>query len=222
MCDFRFSLVSAAAMAALCSNVAFAAAPINTPPTLNISSPTGTVYSGSFPYTQPVAAQITMNAGELGDLTGFNVKIDNESITGNLNPYANTTNLCTTDVTTNGRTCSFTSATVGTITVPWTVTAIGTYTITVVARYLNAQGLDTEQVTVANSSAEYPAPPAVANAFINSTNWRTTMTGKQRGCVISKIAEQHGKYSKYGPKGGPYDANMIQYDVGSFAGFCPA
>jgi hypothetical protein len=221
MRTFHPSLVSAAAMAALCSSAAFAQAPINTPPTLNITSPTGTIYSAVFPFTQPVATQITMNAGELASLTGFNVKIDNVSITGNLNPY-DINNQCTTAVTTNGNTCSFTSSTAGTVTVPWSVPSIGTYTITVVARYINALGSDEEQVTVANSNIEYPAPPAVANAYINSTGWRTTLTGKQRGCVISKIAEDHGKTSAYGPKGGPYDINAIQQAVGSFAGSCPA
>jgi hypothetical protein len=65
-------------------------------------------------------------------------------------------------------------------------------------------------------------PPAVANAYINSSTWRTYLTGKQRGCVISKIAEQHGKNAAYGPKGGPYEAHAIQQAVGSFAGSCPA
>jgi hypothetical protein len=181
------------------------------------------VYSAVFPYTQPVATQITMTSGSLGSLTGFNVEIDGSSVTGgNLNPYAETTNLCNTNVTTAGRSCTSDGSTVGTITVPWAVNAIGTYTITVVAKYRNAEGSDSEQVTVANSTAEYPAPPAVANAYINSSTWRTYLTGKQRGCVISKIAEQHGKNSAYGPKGGPYDANAIQQAIGSFAGSCPA
>lgn len=222
MRNFRSSLVSAAAMAALFSSAAYAVQPLASPPALNITSPTGTVYSAVFPYTQPVATQITMTAGALGNLTGFNVKIDSTSITGNLNAYAENTNQCTTAVTTDGKSCTSDGSAVGTITVPWTVSAIGTYTITVVARYRNDVGQDTEQVTVANSTAEYPAPPAVANAYINTSTWRTYLTGKQRGCVISKIAEQHGKFSAYGPKGGPYSASAIEQAVGSFAGSCPA
>ena len=67
MRNFRSSLVGAAAMAALCSGAAYAVPPpAATPPTLNITSPTGTVYSAVFPYTQPVATQITMNAGGAG------------------------------------------------------------------------------------------------------------------------------------------------------------
>lgn len=221
MRNFRSSLVSAAAMAALFSSAAYAQSGA-TPPALNITSPTGTVYSAVFPYTQPVATQITMTTGVLGNLTGFNVAIDGNSITGNLNAYTQSGSACTTDVTTNGKSCTSDGSTVGTITVPWTVSANGTYTITVVAKYKNAEGQDSEQVTVANSTAEYPAPPAVANAYINASTWRTYLTGKQRGCVISKIAEQHGKFSAYGPKGGPYSASAIEQAVGSFAGFCPA
>lgn len=210
-------------MAALCSGAAYADSGA-TPPTLNITSPTGTVYSAVFPYTQPVTTQITMTSGLLGSLTQFNVMIDSSTVTGgNLNPYAENTNLCNTAVTTDGKSCTSDGSTIGTITVPWTVATIGTYTITVVARYRNAEGTDSEQVTVANSTAEYPAPPAVANGYINSSTWRTSLTGKQRGCVISKIAEKHAKDPiGYGPKGGPYNLNLIQYDVGSFAGFCPA
>lgn len=223
MSALRLTLITTvASAAAFFSNAAFAAPPpINTPPTVNITSPTGTIYSGSFPYTQPVTTQITMNAGELGDLTQFRVEIDGREISGNLNPYTNPGNLCTTALTTNGNTCSFTSTTSGTIAVPWTVPAAGMYTITVSAGYLNALGVNTEQVTVLNSNVEYPAPPSVANAYINSTGYRTTLSGKQRGCVISKIAEKHAKLSGYGVKGGPYNISSIEFDVGSFAGSCP-
>lgn len=221
MRNFRSSLLSASAMTALFSSAVYADPPVFSPPTLNITSPTGTVYSAVFPYTQPVATQITMTSGALGNLTGFNVKIDDISITGNLNPYDQQNNSCTNAVLTNGISCTSNGSTVGTITVPWTVSTIGTYTITVVARYTSQEGQDTEEVTVANSTAEYPAPPAVANAYINSSTWRTYLTGKQRGCVISKIAEQHGKFSAYGPKGGPYSDSAIQQAVGTFASACP-
>jgi hypothetical protein len=67
-----------------------------------------------------------------------------------------------------------------------------------------------------------PAPSAVANAYINSSAGRTYLTGKQRGRVIPKVAEQHEKNAAYGPKGGPYQAHAFQQALGSFAGSCPA
>jgi hypothetical protein len=77
-----------------------------------------------------------------------------------------------------------------------------------------------EIVQVAQLSAEYPAPPAVANAYINSKprNW---VTSTQRGCIIKVIAEQHGQYSAFGPKGGPYNVPLIQATVDSVASSCP-
>lgn len=77
-------------------------------------------------------------------------------------------------------------------------------------------------MTVARLSAEYPAPPAVANAYINAGAGGLQLTGKQRGCVISKIAEQHGKFQYYGAKDGPYDTPLIHSAVGNFATVCPA
>jgi hypothetical protein len=67
-------------------------------------------------------------------------------------------------------------------------------------------------------AVEYPAPPAVANAYINSDPTYKSAPGKKRGCIISKVAEKHAKWSDdpyygYGPKGGPYDEEAIMQDV---------
>ncbi len=108
------------------------------------------------------------------------------------------------------------------LTVPWTVGGVGDYTIVLTATYRGETGVDTEVVTVAQLSAEFPAPPSVANAYINSGADGLKLSGKQRGCVISKIAERHAKESPYyyGPKGGPYVEDLIKGDVRTFAGVC--
>jgi hypothetical protein len=67
-------------------------------------------------------------------------------------------------------------------------------------------------------AVEYPAPPAVANAYINSDPTYKAAPGKKRGCIISKVAEKHAKWSDdpyvgYGPKGGPYIEEAIEADV---------
>jgi hypothetical protein len=66
--------------------------------------------------------------------------------------------------------------------------------------------VDIEMVQV-----EYKAPPAIANEYIKANLGR--LTNSQRGCVISYIAEQHAKFSAYGPKGGPYNVGQVQDDV---------
>lgn len=68
---------------------------------------------------------------------------------------------------------------------------------------------------------EFKAPPAIANEFINNDPWYSVLAPKRRGCVISKIAQNHAKISKYGPKGGDgteypgtgYDVEKIEFDV---------
>lgn len=69
-------------------------------------------------------------------------------------------------------------------------------------------------------NAEYPAPPAVANAYIKD-NPAVLASKKQHGCVISQIADEHAKYSTFRPKGGPYNTEMIEAYVVVFASTCP-
>ena len=90
---------------------------------------------------------------------------------------------------------------------------------------------DTAQVTSAVGviSAEWKAPPALANEYINDTpNYRNTASGGVRGCIISQIAHHHAKEDKYGPKGGDgdlwpgvgYDLTTIQMDVDDYYVSC--
>lgn len=195
-------------------------------PTMNIVSPTaagGALFLGSFPTTVPVNYTVTMNGGsELKNLVNLNVLVNGVSLYGSdtgLNAFGNG-NVCTGAVATSPNTCSTTDAYNAALSVPWTVNAVGPYTILVTAKYRGVDGTDQETVTVAQMSAEYPAPPAVANAYLKN-HPTLRLSGKQHGCLISKIAEQHAHYSAYGPKGGPYATGAIQAAVDSFASSCP-
>ena len=91
------------------------------------------------------------------------------------------------------------------------------------------------------------APPALANQYLNGTLRQNAcptqenpdpgsvipspVTGKKsissriRGCVIQQVAEKHAKLSDnlggyYGPKGGPYDTNLVKADVLAFLPGC--
>jgi len=96
------------------------------------------------------------------------------------------------------------------------ITGPGTYNVRIQLRH-GGQGIETEngEVSVALEEVvivEHPAPPAVANAHINAI-YKNAIKAKQRGCVISYIAENHAQLSYYGDKGGPYDTDLIKADV---------
>lgn len=194
-------------------------------PTMSIVSPTaagGTLYLGSFPATEQVAYTVQMNGGgELKSLQNLNVTVNGVSLYNTLDGLNafNQSNACTGLAVTAPNLCNTSDAYNARLHVPWTVNAVGNYTIIVSAKYRGATGLDEETVAVAQLNAEYPAPPAVANAYINSGEVK--LSGKQRGCVISMIADQHAHYSAYGAKGGPYDIGAIKGAVNSFASTCP-
>jgi hypothetical protein len=115
-------------------------------------------------------------------------------------------------------TCSTNGSDEATFGIPWTVPAPGTHTITVSIKHQNDIGEDEETVTFSLIAVEYPAPPAIANAYINRTFPKSA--AKVRGCVISQIAEKHAHDSAYGPKGGPYDSALVEADVLSFWAPC--
>lgn len=189
------------------------------PPLVEITGPSGTIYTSSWPANVQIVTRLQMQEGQLKDLTQFNVLVNNASITGgNQNPFTNS-NTCALALP---MTCTTASSTLGTVSVPYAVAGPGSYAITATARYRSEAGSDAEAVTFVELVVEYPAPPAVANAFMNTPAIKSLMTAKQRGCVISKIAENHAKNSAYGPKGGPYNEAAIQNDVSNFLGQCPA
>lgn len=109
----------------------------------------------------------------------------------------------------------------------WQVPRADTYDLDVFVRRGNTEGDTDEEVTFVLElvSVEYPAPPSVANAYINGDPNLKSLHGKQRGCVISKVAGKHAKLAGtaegYGPKGGPYDQAAIEQDVIDFFQECP-
>ena len=64
------------------------------------------------------------------------------------------------------------------------------------------------------------APAALAAAYLHGDAALKALPGRTRGCIVSKIAEQQGRYAAYGPKHGPYDANAVRAAVRSFADLC--
>jgi hypothetical protein len=93
------------------------------------------------------------------------------------------------------------------------INAPGSFPLTVTTKLRRTDGELNDAVNVQLLAVEFPAPPAVANEYINTSGLKSQLSAKQRGCVISWIAQRHAQESAYGPKGGPYDATKIQQDV---------
>ncbi len=193
-------------------------------PTMTIVSPTGTIFVSGPGAVVPLG--LTVEHNPLSVLTQFDVQVDGASIIGGqVNPFTGggTPNLCTAALTAVSAACATNGLDKAAVTVNWTVQTVpSSYTLFIKSRHQNADGTDEEEVLVQVLDIEYPAPPAVANAFINgqSSAIRKQFTSGIRGCVISLIAEGHAKLEAYGPKGGPYDVPHIQSDVKAFSASC--
>jgi hypothetical protein len=90
----------------------------------------------------------------------------------------------------------------------------------------NAENCASDEIApievVLQVSVEERAPPAVANAYLNSFGGaiKRQLTGGVRGCIIKEIAYEHAHNSKYGDRGGPYSHAMIIADVQEFSADC--
>ena len=224
----KLSLVTAAALLALGLPVSADA------PTITITSPTAAaiVYSATFPFTQSIAFTVAHNenqgdpnAKDIRDVRNLEVRITQNGTTTTLanslvsEPFkVGNTPACNFGAVAPYTNCTVPDTYTGTGAVNWTVPAPGTYGITVRAFHTGDLGEDVETVQFALLTAEYPAPPSVANAYIRSAYGK--LPSKVNGCVISRIAEEHAKNETYGPKGGPYNTTLIQNDVASFIGLC--
>jgi hypothetical protein len=106
----------------------------------------------------------------------------------------------------------------------WVVTQPGSYNMVVTAKHGNDEVDVEEVVEFVMLAVEFPAPPSVANGIINADSSLKSLPGKQRGCVISSIADKHAKLAGtdegYGPKGGPYDLAAIEQDVYTLFNTC--
>lgn len=193
-------------------------------PTMTIVSPTGTIFVSGPGAVVPLMLSVQHNP--LSVLTQFDVQVDGASIIGGqVNPFTAgaTANLCTAALTAVTAACATNNLDQAAVTVNWMVQSVpASYTLFIKSRHQSVTGTDEEEVLVQVLDIEYPAPPAVANAFINSqsSTIRKQFTSAVRGCVISQIAEAHAKLEAYGPKGGPYDVPHIQSDVRALSPSC--
>jgi hypothetical protein len=193
--------------------------PAPTPLTVDITDPTTgvTVYVPSFPANVDIMFIITHNP--LKDVGVLNVEVDSISIFSGGNAIGNPfdiDNMCSGQmVLPNISFCSTNELDEGTVKAPWLVPEPGTYTITVSSKHtgVGEAVTDSEEADIQLSlvNVEYPAPPAVANAYLNSLGIK--IKGGVRGCIISAIANNHAWYSAYGPKGGPYNIPLIEGDA---------
>jgi hypothetical protein len=224
----KFTAVVVLAVAALSATVHGDASA----PTVTITSPTtGDTIYGAFPYTLPLTFQITH--GDQGDLNSVKDLTITAQRAGDADPI---TVLGPVDAFAGNDACAYPlpagilscavndEATTGTLVVNWQVPSAGTYTFIVSAKHGGEDGTDTVQVIfdLQTVSVEYPAPPAIANAYINglSSTLRKQFNASVRGCVISNIAENHAKLEAYNQKPGPYNVAKVQQDVKLYSQGC--
>lgn len=162
-----------------------------------------------FPAT--VAIPLTIEHQDLHNLNVFEVLVDNVSLTGSIGNPFDGADACAAAMNSNGLTCSTSSSWHADVTAPWTVSAPGSYLLKARIRHQGLQDIDDETVTVQLIVVEYPAPPAIANAYVKAQRYK--LTSGTRGCILSTIAHEHGQNERYGPKGGPYDESLVHSDV---------
>lgn len=179
-------------------------------------APSTTVSVPGFPASVPVS--FTVGHDQLGRVnvlrvisTGTTVPADTAG-----NPFSSTA--CNVQVQNLGYTSCTVSGTLATLGFNWGIPGPGQYTLQISAKHTNDLGQEQEVVTFQLLSVEYPAPPAVANRYINT--FYKGMKPGVRGCIISAVAELHAHDSAYGPKGGPYDEPAIRQDVEDFKVDC--
>ncbi|HUF21847.1 MAG TPA: hypothetical protein VMP00_13970 [Burkholderiales bacterium] len=192
-----------------------------------IGGPTPTIFVPSFPAVINVAMSVTHS--EVRDLHDLDLKLNSASVLNGGSvidtPFKlDGNNGCNAAmIPANGvATCNVTPPSDASATLKLEIPDNGQYSVLLSIRHRGLDGdsdSDVETIEVALLNVEYPAPPAVANAYINSQSSaiRKQFSSKVRGCVISMIAENHAKDSAYGDKGGPYEEETIQRDVSFFS-----
>ena len=187
-------------------------------PSVTITAPTGSLTIPSFPYDSAITFNLMHEV--LGTLNVLDITVNGTSILpgGNAigNPFDND-GACSNNITGNTAimACSNTDSNHATVTVRWTIPEPGSYVIVVSVKHQGATGVDEETVEVSVVTAGYPAPPAIANKYINSSSSKGGAP-KVRGCVLNQIAKIHSEHLKYGPPGGPYNESLVQSDVRDF------
>lgn len=188
-------------------------------PTVIITAPTGIVTVGAFPYNASIG--ITLQHAPLSGLNVFDVRVNGESLFGDPvgNPFDGS-NQCRATIHAVTSLCTTNSSDTANVMVPWQVGEAGSYNVTVVVRHSGDEGEDEEVVQFQLLSVEHTAPPALANAYINSSSALKSAYGKKRGCIVSEIAKQHGQNERYGDKPGPYNEALVHADVEYYGAIC--
>jgi hypothetical protein len=198
------------------------------PPTINITGPTGTVIVSSFPFSTNITMQISHPDG-LDKLEVFDVQTSQISpspssyalLTKIGNPFDQNGACSNQMIPANQISGCLVNSGVATVSAMWQVPTAGTYSVQVTLKYKGAEGIDTQDATfILLLAIEYPAPPAIANAFINATSSLKKGAPTVRGCVINQIAQLHGQTQKYNPPPGPYNVSLVQSDVLAFWPAC--
>jgi hypothetical protein len=195
-------------------------------PSVTINAPlSGTFFLPTFPASVDIMFNVS-HSPNLNSLNKLDVQVDSVSLAGFAvegSVFNGGDNSCSAALVSATSSCVSDGETSADITVPWEISQPGTYVLTVSARHGGSTGSDEETVEYLEDvvvDVEYPAPPAVSNEYINANGYK--LTGSRRGCVISKIADNHAKLSKYGPKGGPYNKPLINSDTDAFIAVCPS
>lgn len=218
--------ILAALICGAATSIAFASGPV-----VDITQVNTTILPAAGPIflTLPSTARVTVtishnDAGNSGldSVSALDVKVNEFSLLGGAmsNGFTRNPSGCSAALVAKTVSCKVdATGTLATLVLPWQLAAPGVYALSATARH-SGTGSDAESVTISAEvvAVEYPAPPAVANAYINSDLPR--LKPQARGCIVSQIANNQAWSMKYGPRGGPYNVKLIQADVNLYRKSC--
>ena len=165
----RLSPLAGLGVALLAASVAFAHAPTVT------MDPIGNLSYASFPQTYNVTGQVChSNPANVSAVSEVTLYIDNVQHGTAFNPNAG-------------------NAACANFSLPWTISAPGTYTVKVTARHGNDLGWDDEVVVVSGTITvtHCPAAPAIASDYLRNTVGWKPVTGKFK-YIMNLVAGQTG------------------------------
>jgi hypothetical protein len=224
----RSSVLGFAAVGCLLAIPAMADTPV-----VNITGPLasgGVIYAPSFPYLVPVT--FTVSHDNLNAVKDLDVLVDGVSILSSVivNPYLNAA--CTAEGIAKLDACAANANNIDASgTKNWSIQTAGTHLVRVQIKHGGATGADEESIDIVLEipiEVEYTAPPAIANAYLNSGNTavpKKQLTAGVRGCVIKMIAAEHSKntnYYNWGYKPGPYNTPAVHAAVDLILPLCVA
>jgi hypothetical protein len=182
-------------------------------PAVAITGPSGTIYVPAFPYNTTI--DMTIGHSNLNSISNMKVEVSGAASATifDTKPFADQD--CSAELIAASAHCATSGSPVATqaeVKLKWSVPVAGLYTITVSTTHGNEHGTDSGAATFVLQmvTVEYPAPPAVANGYLNTLKPLPAST--VRGCVISQIAA-NAQEGRYGDRPGPYNVELIHADV---------